>query len=105
MSVEGPVRGREPPLWRQHSDSVNAAFIGRAVGDRRFRGVLKTDLFDEAITDRVYASGPYTGKSGRRVRNADDGIFRREHGSDLLLRVSETKQGYEGAFTIGLSMA
>jgi protocatechuate 3,4-dioxygenase beta subunit len=60
--------------------------------------------FDEAITDKVYARGPYAGRTGRRTRNENDGIFRREHGSDLLLRVSETKQGYEGAFSVGLRM-
>jgi SAM-dependent methyltransferase len=45
--------GREPDLWRSHSDAVNAAFVRRAIGGRRFRRALKTDLFDEATTGGV----------------------------------------------------
>jgi SAM-dependent methyltransferase len=44
---------REPRLWRMHSDSVNAAFVRRAMAGRRFRRALKTDLFDEATTGGV----------------------------------------------------
>ena len=42
--------GREPRLWRLHSDAVNASFVRRAIAGRRFRSALKTDLFDEAMT-------------------------------------------------------
>lgn len=44
---------REPRLWRAHSDATNAAFVRRAIGGRRFRRALKTDLFDEATTGGV----------------------------------------------------
>jgi SAM-dependent methyltransferase len=44
---------REPPLWRRHSDAINAGFVRRAIGARRFRRALKTDLFDEATTGGV----------------------------------------------------
>jgi SAM-dependent methyltransferase len=49
--MAGPVylAAREPRLWRTHSDATNAAFLSTALGTRRYRRALKTDLFDEAI--------------------------------------------------------
>ena len=44
---------REPRLWRMHSDTTNAAFVRDALGERRYRRALKTDLFDEATTGGV----------------------------------------------------
>jgi SAM-dependent methyltransferase len=43
----------EPRLWRLHSDATNRAFLSDALGGRRFRNALKTDLFDESVTDGV----------------------------------------------------
>jgi protocatechuate 3,4-dioxygenase beta subunit len=38
--------------------------------------VLTTQLFfDDAVTDRVFAAAPYSGRGDRDVRNGDDGIF------------------------------
>jgi SAM-dependent methyltransferase len=42
------------PLWRRHSDSVNTALIERWL-PLRFDSVLKTDLFDEAVSAGLYA--------------------------------------------------
>ncbi len=39
-------------LWRRHSDAVNAALISRWLPDALDR-VLKTDLFDEAISEGI----------------------------------------------------
>jgi SAM-dependent methyltransferase len=50
MGEDALQAGREPPLWRLHSDAVNGAFVRRALAGRRFRSALKTDLFDEAMT-------------------------------------------------------
>jgi SAM-dependent methyltransferase len=47
--------GRQAPpsttaeLWRQHADSVNAAFIEHCLRGRRFVRALKTDAFEEAM--------------------------------------------------------
>jgi SAM-dependent methyltransferase len=43
----------EPRLWRLHSDATNRAFLLGALGGRRFEHALKTDLFDETVTDGV----------------------------------------------------
>jgi SAM-dependent methyltransferase len=53
MGEVAPPARREPRLWRLHSDAVNAAFVRRALAGRRFRSALKTDLFDEAMTDGI----------------------------------------------------
>lgn len=49
----GGIEGREPQLWRLHSDAVNSAFLCSAISGRRFRHALKTDLFDEWVTPGV----------------------------------------------------
>lgn len=41
-------------LWRRHSDAVNAALLRRWLPERRVARLLKTDLFDEAVTDGLY---------------------------------------------------
>lgn len=38
-------------LWREHSDAVNAELLEAWLPPGRSRRVLKTDLFDEAVTD------------------------------------------------------
>jgi SAM-dependent methyltransferase len=46
---------RPTPLWRRHSDAVNAALLERWLPQRVGR-VLKTDLFDEAISGGLYGA-------------------------------------------------
>jgi SAM-dependent methyltransferase len=46
-------RARPTPLWRRHSDAVNSALIERWL-PTRVRRVLKTDLFDEAMSMGLY---------------------------------------------------
>lgn len=41
-------------LWRRHSDAVNGAWVRRALPERRFGHLLRTDLFDEAFGDGLY---------------------------------------------------
>jgi SAM-dependent methyltransferase len=41
------------PLWRRHSDAVNSALVERWLPSRLGR-VLKTDLFDEAMSTGLY---------------------------------------------------
>jgi protocatechuate 3,4-dioxygenase beta subunit len=61
--------------------------------------------FDDAISDRVFASGPYpAGGVQRRMRNERDGLFR-SGGRELLLDVREETPGYTATFDIGLDIA
>src|SRR5437762_93398 len=53
MGQHSLLPGREPHLWRVHSDAVNTAFIRRALSGRHFRSAMKTDLFDEVMTDGI----------------------------------------------------
>ncbi|HUP20536.1 MAG TPA: intradiol ring-cleavage dioxygenase [Gemmatimonadota bacterium] len=58
--------------------------------------------FDDDLTDRVFAAEPYAVRGPRNRRNENDGVFRRDGGSQLVLDVTETDAGYAAAFAIGL---
>jgi protocatechuate 3,4-dioxygenase beta subunit len=61
--------------------------------------VLTSQLyFDEKISDAVYANQPYTGHSGRRTGNGQDGIFDEAN----LLTLSQDGAGYLGVMTVGV---
>ena len=49
-SSADPAVAANTPTWRRYSDLVNAA-PARALAAARPDSVLKTDLFDEALTD------------------------------------------------------
>jgi len=63
MKVSGPAdseywnrvharsRARESAVWRRHSDAVNAALLNRWLPCSIAGRVLKTDLFDEALSE------------------------------------------------------
>lgn len=57
--------------------------------------------FDDALSDRIFASAPYSGRGSRRVRNAADGIYRRG-GPQLLLAVNESDGRLQATFDIAL---
>lgn len=59
--------------------------------------------FADALSDRIYAEGPYAGHAGRRLRNGDDFIFRQLGGEAPLVQVAEASYGYAGAVVIALS--
>jgi SAM-dependent methyltransferase len=42
-------------LWRVHSDAVNKELLARWLADSSAKTVLKTDLFDEALSDGLYS--------------------------------------------------
>lgn len=60
--------------------------------------------FDDSITDRVHAQPPYASKGQRTLKNAGDGIFK-GGGDQLLLTLTDTRQGYAATFHIGLQTA
>jgi protocatechuate 3,4-dioxygenase beta subunit len=60
--------------------------------------------FDDALIDRVHTARPYATTGRRRIRNADDRIFRRG-GDRLLLQPRVRDDGYAAQFGIGLELA
>jgi protocatechuate 3,4-dioxygenase beta subunit len=61
-------------------------------------------FFDDPLTDEVHAQEPYVGKGQRDTRNAQDGIYG-QGGSQLVLNVAPTADGYAATFTIALDNA
>ena len=57
--------------------------------------------FDEALTDRVFAREPYSTRTGQRRRNEEDRIFQ-SGGKQLIMPVSEMREGYSGTFSLAL---
>ncbi len=74
-------------------------------GQRRSYEFTSQLYFDDAFTDRIYSRPPYSVKTGQRVRNGGDGIYRREGGAGLMLALSEEKEQIVGSFDIGLQMS
>ncbi|MGQ0740711.1 MAG: intradiol ring-cleavage dioxygenase [Alphaproteobacteria bacterium] len=75
-------------------------------GDARGYELTSQLYFDDAITDQVFAVGPYNAKGPRDTRNGQDGIFRRgQSGAKLLLHLTPDVHGYMGTFHVGLRMA
>lgn len=59
--------------------------------------------FDNAFSDQVFATAPYAGRNAPRTRNEQDGIFKNENGSQLILDVTRAGEGYASTFDIGLA--
>jgi len=84
--------------------TVHVHFKVRTDPDARRGHAFTSQLyFDDAFTDRVHAVAPYR-RDGSRVRNERDGIFRSQHGRDLVLAVQPDGAGYRGTFEVGLQM-
>jgi protocatechuate 3,4-dioxygenase beta subunit len=58
-------------------------------------------FFDDSLTDQVHATEPYASKGQRTLRNSGDGIYN-GGGSQLLLDVARTADGYTATFNIAL---
>ena len=58
-------------------------------------------FFRDAFTDAVYRRAPYSGRSARDVRNADDSIYL-AGGSRSLLRMRTAGKGYVGSISMGV---
>ena len=59
--------------------------------------------FDDALTDQIHATAPYSQKSMRDTRNSNDGIYA-NGGAQLTLPVTQSGQGLSSTFSIGLQM-
>jgi protocatechuate 3,4-dioxygenase beta subunit len=60
-------------------------------------------FFDDALSDQVFTQAPYAGRGERSPRNEGDGIYRNS-GSQLLLNLTPTANGYASTFDIGLNI-
>jgi len=66
-------------------------------------------FFNESVNDRVVRLSPYNGRSGTRVRNSEDSIYR-EAGSGTLVRLrrrkaSSFRKGLIGTITVGIEQS
>jgi len=61
-------------------------------------------FFDDSLTDQVHATEPYASKGQRTLRNSGDGIYT-SGGSQLVLDVTGTADGYAATFNIALDTA
>src|SRR5215510_12931195 len=114
------TRGQRYLRGYQITDSVGSAqfqtiypgwYSGRTVHIhfkiRLFTGTEETYEFtsqlfcDDTFTDQVYTQAPYNTRGARNTHNNQDGIFN-GGGSQLILDVSQTAQGYIATFNIGL---
>jgi len=57
--------------------------------------------FDEALSERVYATAPYASRGRPKLSNGDDFLFR-DGGRQLLLDVQQESSGYVAVFDVGL---
>jgi len=60
--------------------------------------------FDDALTERVFASEPYAIRGRHWLRNGDDALFRDGGGAQLLLAAEPDRDGYSAAFAVGLDV-
>ena len=93
------------PGWYE-GRAVHVHFKIRAPGSggqsREFTSQL---YFDDALSDRVFASPLYRDGGGRRrLRNERDGLYR-AGGRELMLDAREEDGGYAATFDIGLDLA
>ena len=57
--------------------------------------------FDEALSERVYATAPYASRGRPKLSNGDDFLFR-DGGRQLLLDVQQESSSYVAVFYVGL---
>ena len=87
------------PGWYQ-GRAVHIHFKIRANGSD-FTSQL---FFDEGVLAQAYTQAPYTGRGTPDVTNARDGIYR-GGGSQLVLPMTRTGDGYAGTFDIGIQQS
>jgi len=86
------------PGWYQ-GRTVHIHFKIRS-GSEEFTSQL---YFDDAMSDTVFRQQPYAARGQRNTRNSNDGVFR-NGGTDLLLTVQPSGNGYAATFDIGLAV-
>lgn len=90
----GWYQGRAPHIHFK----LRMAAQNAAARSREFTSQL---YFDDALSNRIYATAPYARRGRQAVRNADDFIFR-DGGDQLLLAPAADGRGYTAVFAIGV---
>jgi protocatechuate 3,4-dioxygenase beta subunit len=92
------------PGWYQ-GRAVHIHFMIRTTGaDGQSYEFVSQFFFDDALSDKVFAQGPYASKGERDMSNADDNIYN-GGGDQLLLAVTgDNSNGYAAAINIGLDL-
>ena len=92
------------PGWYQ-GRAVHIHFMIRTTGaDGQSYEFVSQFFFDDALSDKVFAQGPYASKGERDMSNADDNIYN-SGGDQLLLAVTgDNTNGYYAAINIGLDL-
>ena len=90
------------PGWYQ-GRTVHIHFKVRTNAGGRNAEFVSQLYFDDAFTDKVLALPPYNTKTGSRVTNERDGIFR-QGGAQLMMPVVERASRYHGSFDIGMTV-
>lgn len=90
------------PGWYQ-GRTVHIHFKVRSTAGGRNLEFTSQLYFGDAFTDQVLAKAPYNTKSGTRVLNDRDGIFR-QGGRQLIMTVAEQGSAYKGTFDIGMTV-
>lgn len=89
------------PGWYQ-GRAVHIHFKIRTTDGGRTGDFTSQVFFDEKVNDEVFAQPPYSSRTGSRIRNENDGIFRGSGGA-LTLAVSKSGNAYTATFDIGLA--
>jgi protocatechuate 3,4-dioxygenase beta subunit len=61
--------------------------------------------FEDSVTDALTSSAPYASNTNQRMRNAMDGIFADDGGSQLVMQVRKEGNVLVGEFGMGLELA
>jgi protocatechuate 3,4-dioxygenase beta subunit len=92
------------PGWYQ-GRTVHIHFKIRSTGTSGAAYEFTSQLFfDDAISNQVYAQQPYSQHSGRDTLNSADSIYQ-GGGSQLLLNLTKSGDGYTATFPIGLDLS
>jgi protocatechuate 3,4-dioxygenase beta subunit len=90
------------PGWYQ-GRAVHIHFKIRMASGTQTADFTSQFFFDESMTDKVFATSPYTGKpASGRLRNDGDSIYRQSNGKTVL-NVAQNGSLYAATFAIGLS--
>ncbi len=61
--------------------------------------------FDDSLSDKVLAQGPYAGKGPRKLRNNDDDLYKADDGRQMTLALADDgRGGFRGTFDVGMDL-
>jgi protocatechuate 3,4-dioxygenase beta subunit len=90
-----------PGWYRGRTVHIHFKIRTAAAAGRRYEFTSQM-YFDDSVSDRVFAQTAYARKETGRVLNSQDGIYRQQGGTQLMARVTETKNKLTAPFEIGL---